>query len=926
MLQGLKERLADARRDLRRADQAEQARIRDEIAQLERDLAEQQRIVDDPRAAARRAEESITRGIERERQREKPLGGVTQRRFMNPPPSVAPTYFQNRHVETNLIGDFLKDESRRLMTVVGRAGIGKTAMVCRLLKGLESGHLPDDGGQLSVYGIVYLSTTGSRRVNVPNLYADLSRLLPEDTSHQLDILYKDPLSNTASKMQALLAEFPTGLTVLLLDNFEDVIDSETFDIRDVELDEALRALLNLPHHAVKVILTTRLAPRALALVQPGRQTRLDLDEGLPHPFAENILREMDTDGKVGLKTAPADLLAEARERTRGYPRALEALFAILSADRYTTLQEVLKDAERLLPENVVEILVGEAFDRLDLTTEKVMQALAIYARPVTSAAVDYLLQPHLPGVNSTPVLNRLVTMKFVRKETGRYYLHPVDRAYAFKLLPRGQEADRLEEDAPPFTQFALLHRGAEYFHNTRTPPESWKTIDDLTPQLAEFDLRYSGQDYNQAARVLLELDAYPLLWGYYRLVAQLHERLQNQLSDPRLKLSSMGNLARAYHSTGHYQQAITYHEQAIAVARQVEDRSGEGRNLGSLALNYTALGQTARAIDYLEQALAIAREIGDRSGEGRHLGSLALNYSALGQTARAIDYLEQALAIAREIGDRSGEGRHLGNLALNYAALGQTARAIDYLEQALAIAREIGDRSGEGRHLGNLALNYAALGQTARAIDYFEQALAIFCEIGHQLGKGQHLGNLARILTDEERYNEAVQRALESVKIADAIRSPLIASYSNSYLARAYLYSGDLPAARTAIEAARTHDEPRNNHNALALLGLIALRQGDRSMGQEAFTAAVAQADVFLKDTAQDYDALDAKGLACCGLALCGKRQYLPLAMDAYRAGRAINRDAGIVQRVLRLLEALAAADPAGVDILSGAWAAASGK
>ena len=105
------------------------------------------------------------------------------------------------------------------------------------------------------------------------------------------------------------------------------------------------------------------------------------------------------DGTVGLKTAPA-LLDEARQRTRGYPRALEALFAILSADRYTTLREVLNDAEKFLPEHVVEKLVGEAFNRLDPAAEQIMQALAVYARPVPPAAIDYLLQPYLPGVDS----------------------------------------------------------------------------------------------------------------------------------------------------------------------------------------------------------------------------------------------------------------------------------------------------------------------------------------------------------------------------------------------------------------------------------------------------------------------------------------------------------------------------------------------
>ena len=65
------------------------------------------------------------------------------------------------------------------MTIVGRAGVGKTAMVCRLLKALERGELPDDLGEMKVDGIVYLSETGSHRVNFANVFADLSKLLPE---------------------------------------------------------------------------------------------------------------------------------------------------------------------------------------------------------------------------------------------------------------------------------------------------------------------------------------------------------------------------------------------------------------------------------------------------------------------------------------------------------------------------------------------------------------------------------------------------------------------------------------------------------------------------------------------------------------------------------------------------------------------------
>src|SRR5262249_16735407 len=256
---------------------------------------------------------------------------------------------------------------------------------------------------------------------------------------------------------------------------------------------------------LKILITTRVAPSELTLVEPGRQRRLDLDTGLEHPYAEDVLRAMDADGKVGLKHAPAALLAKTRERTLGYPRALEHLFGILSADRDPSLQEILDDTRQLLPEQVVAVLVGEAFSRLDLTAQRVMQALAIYRYPVPPAAVDYLLQAHIPGVESGPVLRRLVNMQFARRHAGRYYIHQADRDYALSRLVEGAPDDR-EAAMPPLTRFALRHRAAEWFKRSRKPREAWKTLGDLAAQLSEFELRCEGDDYDTAAALLLEFD------------------------------------------------------------------------------------------------------------------------------------------------------------------------------------------------------------------------------------------------------------------------------------------------------------------------------------------------------------------------------------------------------------------------------------
>jgi hypothetical protein len=431
-LDQLNQRLTIAQRDLRRAKPDEQTRIKAEIDELTEQIKRQEEIVRNPKAAEEKTEKNIQSGLERERQPEKPVAGKTSTRFINPPPGIAPNYFQDRLIETKQITDFLNNDSQRLMTIVGRAGVGKTAMVCRLLKALERGELPDDLGEMKVDGIVYLSETGSHRVNYANVFADLSKLLSKEDAKRLEGIYKNPQTSTGDKMRALLDAFPSGRVILLLDNFETLVDPESLSLRDSELSEALNALLGGQHHAVKAVITTRIAPRDLGMSEPGRQHHLSLDEGLESPYAENVLREMDADGRVGLKTAPNALLNKAREKTRGYPRALEALYAILSVDRYTTLEELLKLS---LPDEVVQKLVGEAFNRLDPSAQKVMQALAVYNRPVSPAAIDYLLQPHLPSIDSALVLNRLVNMHFARREAGRYYLHPADKEYAFSIIP-----------------------------------------------------------------------------------------------------------------------------------------------------------------------------------------------------------------------------------------------------------------------------------------------------------------------------------------------------------------------------------------------------------------------------------------------------------------------------------------------------------
>ena len=95
-------------------------------------------------------------------------------------------------------------------------------------------------------------------------------------------------------------------------------------------------------------------------------------------------------------------------------------------------------------------------------------------------------------------------------------------------------------------------------------------------------------------------------------------------------------------------------------------------------------------------------------------------------------------------------------------------------------------------------------------------------------------------------------------------------------------------------------------------------------MAAEAFSAAIAHADMMLERCDQNYDALNARGLALAGLAVLQGGPRAAEAIAAFLAARAITKAPGIVGRVRRLLAALAPVDAAGV--LAPVYKAAEGR
>jgi len=816
----------------------------------------------------------IESGIQREQVPAEPQP-VRSSKFVNPPPAIAPTWFRGRQAETRLLGRHVADPGIRLVTVAGRAGIGKTALVCRLLKGLEAGRIPDvngDRGALTVAGIVYLSSNGSHQVTYPTLVADLLRLLPQDTAGRLRNFYKNPQHTPAGLMLALLEAFPAGdPVVVLLDNLESAMDTENETLTEPALHEALSAVLTAPAHAVTVIATTRVLPTAFLAVEPGRQRQLRLEEGLGSPDAENVLRELDDDGRLGLRDAPDDLLDGLRRHTLGVPRALEAVKAILDADGTLTSQDLLDRTRRLPQDRVTQVLVGDAYDLLDVPAQQVMQALSVYPAPVSEVGVDYLLRPVNPTTDTAPILARLVRRQLVRYQDRRYDLHPLDREYARSKLPSGSTGD------PPtaFTLTGLQPRAANYYRRIQTPRTSWRALNDLQPQLAEFELRCETGDYHTAATVLADIDFnYLRVWGHYHKLVALHGRIQGRITDPYLNRQNLSGLGLAYYSLGDYQQAIELHTQSLAIARETGSPEGESTALGNLGICHECLGDYRQAIGLTTRSLAIARETGSRPAESSALGNLGNCHQYMGYYQQAIDLLTQALVITRDIGDRQGESIELDNLALCYQYLGNYQRAIAICTQAMDTAREIGYRYAEACVLGHLGRAWLALGDVNQAITLFRQAVSTADLSGN------------------------IEPCVEA----------------RSWLARTRLLLGEATAALDTLAERRELQDPVEEPTLRLLEGASLLELHRVGDGVQALGQALSTAEELLALADRNVAALQVRALALSGLAAAaGDPGRAKEAAEAFARAHAVTGAAGVVADTRRLFDIIAAHDRAGV-------------
>jgi class 3 adenylate cyclase/tetratricopeptide (TPR) repeat protein len=177
--------------------------------------------------------------------------------------------------------------------------------------------------------------------------------------------------------------------------------------------------------------------------------------------------------------------------------------------------------------------------------------------------------------------------------------------------------------------------------------------------------------------------------------------------------------------------ARQYLEQAVAIAREIQDRSLEAKALNNLAnLAATIEGDLISARDFYERNYRIGCEQGDRYMQEIAVTNLGWVNGMLGDLEAAREYHTQSLTIARESGNIYTEEYTLINLGAVAAMQGDAPLAKEYATHGLELSRHINDRVAEAWALFYVGQAEFLAGNFEQAVVAYDQCIIIRTEIG----------------------------------------------------------------------------------------------------------------------------------------------------------------------------------------------------
>lgn len=572
----------------------------------------------------------------------------------------------------------------------------------------------------------------------------------------------------------------------------------------------------------------------------------------------------------------------------GLPLALRIVSAILAANPSRPLSALaadLKDTRSRLDELSYgdgddELAVRAAFELsyecLNSEQKRVFRLLTVNPGPdVSTPAVAAITELGVRAVRQT--LQELARAHLIDAGSvdGRWRMHDLIRIYADQLSQTAAEQDdRAQARTRLLLGYLATARAACRQLNPAVPGPA-----DYGPPDSEEALAWLDSEYrNIAAAVQLAADSedetdvkvareLPLVlsvffkWRPYsteRIMLTEHAlRAARRLGgDRNLEAQALGNLGAAWCEIGRFEEALTAHETAAQIFREIGDLNG-------LGIELLGLGETLSRTRKLENAIALFREArqifidtGNRLREGAALNALSLALTVAGRSDEAIACAQESRDICIEVGHKTGLGEALTNLGNAFVAGGRMNEAVAAFSEAAAVHRGHGYKYGLGEALNNLSLALSEIGHDEQAIAACRENRKLYIDLGDQHGEARVLILLGGCLCEAGQAEEAATAYEEARKICSDIGDQIGEGQALCGLGTALCSLGQLSQAATVLShAAEIGRESGDREGEAITLANLAEVLANAGMPEQAAATLLHAAQIFHDTGNQHHEA-----------------------------------------------------------------------
>ena len=709
-----------------------------------------------------------------------------------PVPEKLIRHFTDRDDELSKLRQCFSDKNLRMVLICGRAGMGKTTLVTKLIHGLMEDLRNKFSPMVDCFeGIVYVSL-GEAGYRTPDRIVELlSRTMDQEGAAELKGIW----NQEGTSLRDRLAELFRGpLTqhrcLIVLDNLESVMDDENRILQGyAALRQFIDAFLEYDHASLLIATSRRVLSLSsdVEIASIGRWIQISLDTGLPENFAVSLLRKLDTDGRLGIRDATDEILGIIVRRFLCIPRTLETLVATLLHRPTWTLDTLLANVSLL--SRLIEYPARELFASLPSDQERlVMQALAVYGKPVPSAA----LRSILPALSVDQILDDLFRNFVVNHDRGQFWLHPLDRQYAYNQIP---------DQGSDYSKPVLHNLAAKYYRSVPCPPKGKRSsLEDVAPMLDALDQLLAAGQVEDAAKLFIENGLHEDLywWGYYFLLADLCRRFLNLDVSPDGKIILHIQMGKVHRNLGNLEEAKKTYEYALPYIDNSNDVRSEIGLYIALGDVYYYLNDINRSLIYHRQAERLLATNPNPILQSENTGDMANVMWAKGEYKEAQEMYERAIAFSRDATNKIHEGiwnGGLGNvhssLFINSGDIPNREKAISHYLKAIEIAKETNDRRHESHWNGVLGNFYRQLGEYKLADRHLRKALSISYKINY----GRMLSTQVQWLSSI--YDERIRRCFQNQDFDNALK--IVSDFQR--------VADEIGTAALGIEANRQFDE-----------------------------------------------------------------------------------------------------------------------